>query len=224
MAGQCCSAEDQQAGSDATNINNIQAISNQLDTLYSLPSSANEQYFSVDKDVNNNYTPSAFNGGSQSNASGNVGPNLYTDFHNHPSGNPPSTQDIIRLGGVVGGLSPNQVASFTIAPDGTAYGLVVVDEAKLETFWNANNNAVDSNNGWNPNSNIGQEHSKVFNDFYDPPSVSYQEAYARATAFILKESGLILVKKDTNSTTFKKIGTNKETTGGTDTYKESDCN
>ncbi|RRN76865.1 hypothetical protein EIM50_22505, partial [Pseudoxanthomonas sp. SGD-10] len=172
--------------------------------MLALTASSNyEHYFSLNKDSNGTFSPSSITtSGSNNHVGGNTGSNIYADFHNHPSGSPPSARDIITLGGLVGGdppANPNQVASFTMSPDSTMYGLVIVDKAKYETFWNANNNAVASNNGWNVNSPIGLKHLEVYTYFENQPSISAEEAYARATAFILKDAGVILVKKGANS-------------------------
>ncbi len=55
------------------------------------------------------------------------------------------------------------------------------------------------------------------------PSPTSQEAYERATAYVLRSSGLTLVKKEGNSNTFKKIGTTKQSNNGQESYTASNC-
>lgn len=155
------------------------------------------------------------------------------DVHTHPSHGKgtPSAEDIVALAKAKTD-SPNFSNSYIIASDGTKYSLHISDVSKLNTFAQVNGDFSDANNGFNIYTPIGADFHHMVDSFKNNNNMTDAEANERALAYVLKDSGIHLLKAQPGSNDFKKIdvkpaknpdGTEKIDAAGYPIFEKVDC-
>lgn len=237
-----CDQTAQAAGTAATNRFNSPAVQTTLSntpvvlpTVPPVPSNShqNEVGFTIRKDANGNIYTSGVqtfgpNGGITTNYS-----DSEADYHTHTAGlyYAPSAQDLFNLN-----TTANSINGFTTryvqASDGSKYALNIDDASKFNTFIGNNTGFVGSDDGFKTGTNLGDKWESTRLDLIGL-GYTVQEAFTRATAFVLKESGVTLLKSNSIPDDFKKIdleklknadGTPAKDTNGKNIYSKTDCN
>lgn len=154
--------------------------------------------------------------------------NTKADVHTHPIGGAyaPSATDLFRLNNLrsqIGGFT----TSFIKSSDGNIYALYINDSTKLSNFVNNNPGFVASNNNFNSQTVIGKLFWDTNNDLMQAGYTS-EEAYTRATAFVLQDAGVTLLKSSATTINFKKIDLKEDIPAidpnGVPVYSSIDCN
>jgi len=231
-----CSPESKQAGETVTNFyqSNLNLKVSGF-SPFTLNSNQKEEAFSVESN-NGIITTSSIktldsnNGGTIS-----ITHNTIADVHTHPDGGyaTPSAVDLWSLGDAKS-FATNFTDSYIIASDETKYALHISDASLLATFMQNNGTFYDSNtHGFLPTSDLGKSFDRFLQSLTtNNPDMSIFEAQDRATAFILKNSGVDLLRAEPGSNIFKKIdvvpdknpdGTEKKDANGNTIYKNADC-
>lgn len=171
-----------------------------------------EQYFVVNN-LNGAYVPepvqtTTTTGGAMQG----VTSNTVMVAHTHPYGGFPSPSPGDFYG--LGTFNSNFLMNYTIAYNGSKYALYVNSHSQLQAFLTNNPNAVNSSGQFNPATTIGQQWYVIVATLGDQ-GYTELEAYERATAFVMKQAGVTMVKASPNSNTFKKVGLKIKMQNGT---------
>jgi hypothetical protein len=236
-----CNQQDQAAGLAATNLFNNTAIQNALsNTPILFPnnqppySQQNEVGFNINSNNGVISTTAIRTGTANGLPPADYSLNTIADYHTHsfPGASSPSAQDLLELYNKRG-IIPVFTTTYVQAADGSKYALVINDPQKLNTFVENNPNLVGSDNNFNSNTQLGGQWRALIFDLVDNQGYSADEAQTRATALILKESGVSLLKSDSIPDNFKKIGleqvknpdgTSAKDANGNNIYNTQDCN
>src|SRR6218665_471887 len=178
-------------------------------SLNSLPpfsgTNQNESIFNI-KSTNGNITTTptreiGASGGTNSDYSASV----IADAHTHPLGGAfaPSAQDLKALD-AKRDIMTGFVASYVVSSDGNIYALYISNPAKLNAFVDNNPGFVGSDNNFAPGTTPGNLFRDTNRDL-QIAGYSAQEAYTRATALVLQDAGVTLLKSDAKNINFKKI-------------------
>ncbi len=214
-----CNKVDKAANAKTTALAKQTSVQSQIAALN--PNTTIEQAFSIRKS-NKTYSTSPIQnlgatGGGIINYSNSV-----ASFHTHPSSNAPSAQDIIGLG-YMRSINSGFETSYVKTADGDMYAITISDSAAAQSFYNSFKGAVNSVNEWDTNSSIGKDFARV-RDSYVNSGKSVEEAYDHATAYVLNNSGITLLKAPNGSNDFTKIGTTKNVDeNGVESFSNSDC-
>ncbi len=228
-----CDQAAQAAGTAATNLfNNVEVQSKLLQTGSVVPGFPESGFSIRQSATDGSISTSAIETGTPNSVNITNYQNSIADVHVHANSNyPPSATDIFSLAEIsFFGDPPNLNTSFVVGNDGTQYAITVTDQSKMTAFYNQMNGAVDPvTNNMNPTTALGQIFENSYDYFLNQMNYSPRDAFERATAAILEDSGISLLKAPpisppaTNSD-FKKIGVDKSTdSNGNTTFNASDC-
>ncbi|OOV19566.1 hypothetical protein [Flavobacterium sp. LM4] len=154
--------------------------------------------------------------------------NVIADIHIHtpPGAFAPSAQDLKALNNKRG-LTSNFTTSYVSSADGNIYALYINDAAKLNTFINNNSGFVGTDNNFAHGTNIGDLFWET-NDNLQIAGYTPQEAFTRATAHVLQNAGVTLLKSNATTINFKKIDLREDapatSPNGIPVYSIIDCN
>jgi len=218
------------ANTSTSNLFKKTAVQSQVGNFSAITSTSAEQGFSIRKLADGTFQATAIQtmgptGGSITNFGNSV-----ADVHTHPSSNAPSAQDILGLGHI-NGVSANFTTRYVKTADGDMYALNVSDAAKLKDFYDTFKDDLGSDNMFKSDSEIGAKFETVRQSFISS-GASAESAYDHATAFLLNDAGVTLLKAPNGSNDFTKIGAEIKTdTSGNPvldannqpTYETSDC-
>lgn len=133
-----------------------------------------------------------------------VGTNTYMYVHTHPCCGLTSFSPADFFG--LANFSSSFQIAYVVAYDGTKYAMVVNNSPQLQAFVANNPNAIAPDGSFVQGTPIYNRLSAIANGLAVNSGYSYDEAYIRALAFLMKEAGVTLVKAPAGSNTFKKIG------------------
>ena len=137
--------------------------------------------------------------------------NTYADVHTHPwQVEPyPSAHDILNAAYHASTIEAFNT-SYIVAADGTKYALQITDRVKAKTFYDTNkDNADQVTSFFTEQSTIGREYADALNGLIANFSTE-KSAREHALGYILKDSGIMVLKASRKSDDFKKIGADKE--------------
>jgi hypothetical protein len=96
--------------------------------------------------------------------------------------------------------------NYVIAFNGSKYAIVISSYSQLQSFVAANPGAISTNGQVNLSSAFGARWAVIVATLGDQ-GYTEADAYERATAYLMKkEAGVTMVKANSGSDTFKKIG------------------
>ncbi|TMI71915.1 MAG: hypothetical protein E6H09_11910 [Bacteroidetes bacterium] len=124
--------------------------------------------------------------------------------HTHPFGGFPSPSVADCFG--LGNFGSNFQMNYVIAFNGSKYAIVISSYSQLQSFVAANPGAISTNGQVNLSSAFGARWAVIVATLGDQ-GYTEADAYERATAYLMKkEAGVTMVKANSGSDTFKKIG------------------
>ncbi|MBK0383563.1 hypothetical protein I5M32_11400 [Pedobacter sp. SD-b] len=235
-----CDAADQAVGVSVTSQydNGIDDEVEDFDAFEPPGSNQNEQYFNMYRNSNGDLEIYCNNDGCVR-ESGSTGGNIvYTSdteviVHTHPADglSAPSATDMYNMY-VFRNNSANYSTSYIVAADGTKYAMHIDDVSKMNAFMTNNPGFADAGtNDFDVNTALGAKYREIKDSFLENNNTENQ-AHEKALAFVLKESGISLLKADPNSKEFKKIdtdqkknpdGTDAKDANGKNIYNTSNC-
>lgn len=216
-------SDAQPSANRATTLSQNSTYTTSKGNIQNAASDGNEHSVTFGKDANGNVTASAITTGGTS--GGNVDqnwPGAFSDIHNHPNDQPPSPGDMYNL------ISLDQNHSgwntrFVITPDGSVYALVIISLNTATTFVS---NYPSINLGFGPDFP-----DAINDDFIDAKNSALSQGFNNliaeemAMAFVLDKynSGIALLKQDSNGN-FKRIVTTETVQpDGSKIYTKNNC-
>lgn len=230
ITGQCCDSQAQAQGTSSSTLYNKSAVQTQIGNLGPIGDPLPEQGFSIRKNTDGSYIATPIQTLGPTGGMMNNYLNSVANLHTHPSSSPPSAKDIKMLHDLRSQI-PGFITCYVKTASGVQYAISITDFAAFDTFISNNPNLVAPDNGFQTGSVVGVAYQNGINSFF-AQGFSLEDAVDHATAFVLNEASVMLLRTEPGSNTFKKIGAEKKLnpdgteavdSNGKKIYTKSDC-